>query len=487
MARAVRRALTVLASSIWKSGLVVILALHLAVPVASAQVVPDQPQNLTAARDTSTTTFVRVVLTWDTPANTGDSPITDVCFRYRPYVDPSYTQPVCTPVANLGGMNKYTSPHLDAGTLYEFNIALENDAGRSTWAWVRFTAGFSPRLAATPTSVAEDAEATSVTVTVTLGDSVTLQRNVPVTVSVGGGTATAGTDYAAVEDFTVTVLAGRLSAAGTFTLTPTDDDVVESNETIEISATATGFVNIAGAEVTITDDDERGLKLSKKSVTVTEAAGTGRTATYTVRLTSEPTDDVTVAVQSDDTSVATVSPASLSFTTSNWKDEQTVTVTGVDDTVDNTPDRTTTISHSASGGDYASETGSLTVTVTDNETTSAFSIADASVAEGDSGTADLEFTVTLSPAADVTTTVDWATSDGSATAGTDYTAGSGTLTFTGGETSKTITVKVTGDVVDEGDSETLSVTLSNVGGGAALGTATATRSPSPTTTRRPRA
>ena len=105
-----------------------------------------------------------------------------------------------------------------------------------------------------------------------------------------------------------------------------------------------------------------------------------------------------------------------------------------------------------------------------------FSVADASVIEGDSGTANLEFAVTLSPAADMETTVDWATSKesgDSATPGVDYTAGSGTLTFAAGDTSKMVTVTVTGDVLDE-ENETLTLTLSNPSTDTAIGTATAT-------------
>ena len=602
-----------IAGPIRKFGFVVVWALQLAaVPAASAQVVPDPPQSLTAANHPSTT-FIKVTLTWGTPDNTGDSSITEVCYRYRRRVPASggtaaywtrYSTSTCVSVSDLGGVNRVDTGNLQSGNLHEFNVALRNDAGLSKWAVVFFTPGFSPTLAVKPSSVAENAAATTVTVTATLGNQVSLSRAVPVTVSVGGGTATAETDYTAVDDFTVTVPAGSLSGMGTFTLTPTDDDVDEGDETIEISGTATDFVNIAGAKLTITDDDTRGLKLSKTAVTVTEAAGTGRTATYTVALESQPTAAVSVSVSSGDENAATVEPATLSFTTANWKQGKTVTVTGVDDQVDNTPDRTATISHSASGGDYASVSKDLTVTITDDDTapsgitltvdadtgtagvqgsvtenggaktvrvtatvngttrypdaktvtvavgdtgdtategtdygtvsdltltisagaasasqtftltptndalvegnekisvdgtssgitvtgaeititdddtapsgiTLTFSVADASVTEGDSGTASLTFTVTLSPGADMTTTVDWTTSKESgdtATPGTDYTAGSGTLTFAAGETSKTVTVKVTGDEIDE-DNETLTVILSNATGGAGLGTA----------------
>ena len=82
--------------------------------------------------------------------------------------------------------------------------------------------------------------------------------------------------------------------------------------------------------------------------------------------------------------------------------------------------------------------------------------------------------MTLNRAPSGTVTVDYATTDGTATAGSDYTATSGTLTFAAGETEKTVSVPVLDDAHDEG-SETLTLTLSNASGahiedGTATGT-----------------
>ncbi|MEO0992226.1 MAG: ExeM/NucH family extracellular endonuclease [Pseudomonadota bacterium] len=99
------------------------------------------------------------------------------------------------------------------------------------------------------------------------------------------------------------------------------------------------------------------------------------------------------------------------------------------------------------------------------------SIDDVSQAEGDAGTTDFVFTVTRSGDTSGTTTVDFATADGTATAGSDYTAASDTLTFTAGETTQTITVSVNGDTDLETD-ETFTVGLSNASGGATLTDAT---------------
>jgi hypothetical protein len=92
--------------------------------------------------------------------------------------------------------------------------------------------------------------------------------------------------------------------------------------------------------------------------------------------------------------------------------------------------------------------------------TPSLAISDATVdPEGDSGTKNATFTVTLSSAAIGPITVNYATSDGTANAPGDYTASSGTLTFAAGDTSKTIPVPVVGDTVPEPD-ETFGVDLS---------------------------
>ncbi len=92
-----------------------------------------------------------------------------------------------------------------------------------------------------------------------------------------------------------------------------------------------------------------------------------------------------------------------------------------------------------------------------------FSIDDVTKPEGNSGTTTFTFTVTLNPAEATTATVDFTTVDGSATAGSDYTALSGTLTFLPGQTTATVDVSVTGDTLSEGD-EQFTVELSNSSG-----------------------
>ena len=91
------------------------------------------------------------------------------------------------------------------------------------------------------------------------------------------------------------------------------------------------------------------------------------------------------------------------------------------------------------------------------------SIADAAIVEGNNGNTSLEFTVSLSQPINQVATTNYSTFDGSALAGEDYVATSGSLTFQPGETSQTISVDIIGDTVDEED-ETFIVGLSNAEG-----------------------
>ena len=113
-------------------------------------------------------------------------------------------------------------------------------------------------------------------------------------------------------------------------------------------------------------------------------------------------------------------------------------------------------------------TSALTATV---QGPVALSVADAGASEADEA---LAFMVTLSRAASGTVTVDYATRDGTATAGEDYTFTGGTLTFAAGELGKTVSVPLLDDAVDEGE-ETFTLKLTNprgaaIGDGEATGT-----------------
>jgi lysophospholipase L1-like esterase len=88
--------------------------------------------------------------------------------------------------------------------------------------------------------------------------------------------------------------------------------------------------NVDGQVIRVVDDDAAGFIVSSVSGDTTEAGGT---ASFTVRLATEPTADVTIDISSSDTSEGTVDKASLTFRAANWSTPQTVTVRGVDDSV----------------------------------------------------------------------------------------------------------------------------------------------------------
>ena len=97
-------------------------------------------------------------------------------------------------------------------------------------------------LSVSPGSVGEAAGATTVTVTATLNAGArTVATAVSVSVGKTGDSATSGTDYTSVNDFTVTIVAEQTSGTGTFTLTPTDDGIAEGNETVSVTGSVTGL------------------------------------------------------------------------------------------------------------------------------------------------------------------------------------------------------------------------------------------------------
>ena len=117
----------------------------------------------------------------------------------------------------------------------------------------------------------------------------------------------------------------------------------------------------------------------------------------------------------------------------------------------------------ASDGSETADT-TVTVNVTDVDDTPAIRVADAEATEGDD--TEMVFRVTLDNASTgtVTVTVNYATADRTATAGEDYTATSGTLTFAPGETEKTVSVTIIDDEVED-SGETFTLVLSDPSGG----------------------
>jgi hypothetical protein len=129
-----------------------------------------------------------------------------------------------------------------------------------------------------------------------------------------------------------------------------DGDIAYSIVLAPASSTDAAYNGQDAADLSATniDDDVAGITVSAISGNTTEAGGT---ATFTVALESQPTVAVTIDLSSSDTSEGTVSPASLTFTTANWNTPRTVTVTGVNDLVDDNNIAYTIITAPASSAD----------------------------------------------------------------------------------------------------------------------------------------
>ena len=141
-----------------------------------------------------------------------------------------------------------------------------------------------------PASVAENASAAAtITVTGALEDGVALTAATAVTVSVGSGTATSGTDFAAVSGFHPDHRGGLEHGHGDLLdLDPTDDVIVEGSETVAVTGTTTGLT-VEAASVTITDDDTATVSVAAAS------AAEGNAVTFTVGLSHAASSAVTVA------------------------------------------------------------------------------------------------------------------------------------------------------------------------------------------------
>ncbi|MBD2483243.1 S-layer family protein [Planktothrix sp. FACHB-1365] len=132
--------------------------------------------------------------------------------------------------------------------------------------------------------------------------------------------------------------AANWDTAQTVTVTGVADNIVDADQayTIQLQAATSTDANYNGKDatdvsVTNTNVDVAGITVAPTTGLTTDE--TGKTATFTVKLDTQPTADVTIPVVSSNTAEGTVAPESLVFTSANWNTAQTVTVTGVADNI----------------------------------------------------------------------------------------------------------------------------------------------------------
>jgi hypothetical protein len=314
-----------------------------------------------------------------------------------------------------------------------------------------------PTLSINNVSLTEGNSGTS-TATFTVTMSAASGQTVSVAFATADGTATAGSDYVA-KSGTLTFAPGSVSQS--IAVTVNGDTALEPNETFVVNLTSPVAVTIATGQGTgtILNNDPPVIAIGNASVT--EGNSGTVNMVFTVTLSQPTTSTVTVGyATANGTATAgsdyVAKSGTLTFTPGTTSASVTVAVNG-----DTLIEADETFVVNLSGPSNATiGTAQGVGTIIDNEAKPALSINDASVTEGNTGTSTASFTVRLSAASTQTVTVNYATSDGTATAGSDYVAKSGTLTFAPGTTTQTIAVVVNGDTLLE-PNETFVVTLTN--------------------------
>ena len=301
---------------------------------------------------------------------------------------------------------------------------------------------------------------------------------VGVSYATSNGTATAGLDYQAATG----TLSWALTdvAPKTFAVTLLNDTADEPNETVNVALSApTGGATLgspATATLTIVDDDAPPT-LAVNDCTVTEGHAGSVNCTFTVSL--APASGLAVTVNYATLDGSAVAPGDYSSTSGSLtftagQTSKTVHVPVIGDTLDESHE-TFTLNLSGAANATIGD-GQGLGTITDDDAPPTLAVNDCTVTEGNAGSVNCTFMVSLAPASGLAVTVNYATLDGSAVAPGDYSSTSGSLTFTAGQTSKTVHVPVIGDTLDE-THETFTLNLSGaanatIGDGQGLGTIT---------------
>ena len=363
----------------------------------------------------------------------------------------------------------YTVPLSLAAGEYFFGVRLtssgeesdlSNNIGGSPVPWV--TVLPAPVLnIGTPAPIAEgDSGSKTLTFPVTL--SAASSQTVTVNYATANGTATAGSDYTATSG---TLTFAPYQTSQQINVSVLGDYAIEGDETftVSLSAATNATIGTAAAMGTIQNDDVAGtLVLSSATYSVNENGGA---MTVVVVRSGGLASGVGVNyATSSGTAMAgsdfTATSGTLTF--GGGETSKTFTIPITNDVLVEGNETFSVALSNASGGALIGTPSSAVITIVEDDLPQVSIGTPEPIVEGDSGSKTLTFTVTLSAASSQLVTVSYATANGTATAGSDYLPGSGTLTWAPGETSaKTISVTVNGDRNVEPD-ETFYVNLLSV-------------------------
>ncbi len=319
-----------------------------------------------------------------------------------------------------------------------------------------------PAISVADASITEGTGAT-VQMSFTVILSVASGLPVKVNYATSNGTAVSPSDFTAASG-QLSFLAGETQK--TVKISIAGDSIYEGDETFNFNLTTplNATLDRSSAMGTIFDNDPM-PSLSIDNTTVTEPdTGSTVNATFTVKLSSASSLPVTVEVSTIDASAKagsdyTTTSQVLTFAPGTTSKSFIVPVIG-----DRLFEPTETFKVSlgnATGAVISSTLGTGTGTINDNDLQLFLSVADATLTEGDSGTSDAIFNVTLSAACEANVTVNYATADGTATSGLDYTSSTGSIIIPAGQTSGSIRIPVIGDKVIETFEKTFTLNLTN--------------------------
>jgi hypothetical protein len=309
------------------------------------------------------------------------------------------------------------------------------------------------------------------------GNSGTTTLNVPVfllppstsTVTVqyattSAGSATPGVDFVATSG-TLTFPPG--STTQNIGITVNGDTTQESNEIVQVTLS-----NAHGAPISLNSafgliqDDDTPVQIILEDASVFEGNSGTTNMVFTVSLTRTSSSPVTVSFQTVTGGTATAGTdytavAPTTVTIPAGEESATVNVPVIGDTAVEPNETVLAQISNPTGGVILLP--NATGQIIDDDGPPTVAIFDESMHEGCDGTTTFTFAVQLSQPLTTPVTVNFTTANGTATAGSDYNAASGTVTFAPGQTARTIDVQVIGDAVPEPD-ETFQVTLTTATG-----------------------
>ena len=275
-----------------------------------------------------------------------------------------------------------------------------------------------------------------------------------------GVTLPTGTDLS-LDKTSLTFTSTNWDVAQTVAVTAAEDDdgVTDAGVTLThtVSGGGYGSTTVPNVEVSITENDSAGLVISKDSLTVGEEDAAG--PSYTVKLATRPSGSVAVSITGHASTDLTLDKTMLTFTVDNWDVVQTVAVTAGQD--DDAANDSATLTHTASGGDYASVSNTLPVTVTDDDTPDiVLSETGLTVTEGDAAGSSYTVVLATRPSGSVSVSISGHDGTDLTLSGTTLTNNQLTFTTTSWGAAQTVTVKAGEDDDAANDTATLTHTAS---------------------------